>query len=436
MNMQKLTALLVCLCLTVGLLAGCGGGIDQYDGGDAQAEDTPAPTDAAEQSADDAEEPADSTDEPADSTDEPADSTDEPAAEPTPSPEPGLGIGAYEPLTVVATVNGADVTWQEYYYWLNYYVEYTDYLAALGAFSYTDGWDGMDISPQYTNAEVVRLSAWDNIVQFRAMDALADELGVQLDEGAQAQLEGAFAQDADSMGDADGECSNDEADAFEDYLGEQYMTRELYEQTVRSGLLLDAVFEELYGEEGADYSDEDTLAYAEEQGLMHAKHILLMTVDSSTGESLPEEEVQAKEEKIDELYEQLEQVAEDPEALEALFDELMEANSEDGGIDTFPDGYLFGEGVMVSAFEDTVKGLEEYGLSEPVASDYGWHIILRLPIDPDGVALTADGQSASLRTSAANAALMDRLEQTTEAAEVDWENGFEQLDLGEIFGER
>ena len=39
----------------------------------------------------------------------------------------------------------------------------------------------------------------------------------------------------------------------------------------------------------------------------------------------------------------------DKRKLEAELDELMEANSEDGGIDTFPDGYLFGEGVMVSA---------------------------------------------------------------------------------------
>ncbi len=432
MDMKKLTALVLCLCLTMGLLAGCGGGIEQYSEDEAAEETETA--DEAETA--DEDEPADEaeTAEETEPTDE-AETADEDEEEPEPTHEPGLGLEAYEPDTVVATVNGEDVTWQEYYYWLNYYVEYTDYLASLGMLSYTDGWASSDISADYTNAEVVRLSARDNIVQFRAMDALAEELGVELDEDAQAQLDGAFEQDADSMGDGDGECTQDEADAFEDYLGEQFMTRELYEQTVRAGLLLDAAFEALYGEDGKDYPDEDALDYAEQLGLMQAKHILLMTVDEN-GEALDEDEAKAKEDKANELYEQLSKVAEDPKALEELFDELMAANTEDSGVDSFPDGYLFEEGVMVPAFEQTVQGLEEYGLSEPVASDYGWHIILRLPIDPDGTALTADGQSAPLRTAAANAALMERLEQATEDAEVVWEDGFEQLDLEPVFGGR
>ena len=419
MNMKKLTALALCLCLAMGLLSGCGGGIEQYSGDGDEAPEAAEPT--AEET-----EPADE--------DESADEA-EPTEEPEPTHEPGLGLAAYEPDTPVASIDGREVTWKEYYYWLNYYVEYTDYLASLGILTYTDGWNGSDISAEHTNAEVVRLSAWDNVVQFRAMDALAEELDVTLDEDAQAELEGAFERDADSMGDGDGECTQEEADAFEDYLGEQFMDRPLYEQAVRAGLLLDAVFEHLYGADGADLPDEDALAYAGEQGLMQAKHILLMTVDEN-GEALSDEDAQAKQDKANELYEQLSKVAEDPEALEALFDELMQANTEDGGYETFPGGYLFGEGVMVPAFEQTVQSLEEYGLSEPVASDYGWHIILRLPIDPDGTALTADGQSASLRTAAANAAMSERLRQAAEDTETVWEDGFEQLDLEPIFGGR
>ncbi len=40
---------------------------------------------------------------------------------------------------------------------------------------------------------------------------------------------------------------------------------------------------------------------------------------------------------------------------------------------------------MVPEFENAVKALEAYEVSEPVQSDYGYHIILRLPDNPDSV---------------------------------------------------
>lgn len=446
MDKKKCMALLLCLCLTAGLLTGCGGSIGQYEDEQAQAEQA-EPADGAEQAEqtgpdepdDDAAPEDEADDSPADVPDlagEDDSPTDGEPAEPSVTPDPGLGAEAYDADTVVATFNGRDVSWKTYYYWLKYYVDYSDYLAAVGAFSYTDGWDGCDISPDHTNAEVVRLSAWDNLAQYLAADELAEQLDVSLGEDSDEQVQAAFERDADSMGDGDGECTDEEAAAFEDYLDEQFLDRETYEQMVRTGLLMDACLVSLYGEDGADLPDEQAVAYGEEQGLMQAKHILLMTVDSATGEELDEEQVQAKEEKINELYEQLSAVQEDHEALEALFDQLMEENTEDGGVDAFPDGYLFGEGVMVTAFEDTARALEEYGLSEPVQSDYGWHIILRLPIDPDGTVMTATGQTSSLRTAAASSDMLARLTETIDAAEVEWKDGFENVDIAEIFGER
>ena len=48
---------------------------------------------------------------------------------------------------------------------------------------------------------------------------------------------------------------------------------------------------------------------------------------------------------------------------------------------TFPDGYTFGDGQMVQEFEDGTRALEEYALSDIVESSYGYHIILRKPLD-------------------------------------------------------
>ena len=101
---NKGTVQALCLALTLLLLAGCGGGIDQY-------EQDAAATDAAS---------------------EPT-ATAEP--EPTATAAPGLGYAAYEPDMVVAVCDGQDITWREYYYWLNYYAGYIDYMTARACFS-------------------------------------------------------------------------------------------------------------------------------------------------------------------------------------------------------------------------------------------------------------------------------------------------------------
>ena len=59
----------------------------------------------------------------------------------------------------------------------------------------------------------------------------------------------------------------------------------------------------------------------------------------------------------------------------------MNENSQDSGLSTNPDGYLFTAGDMVSEFEEGTRALEFGGISPVIQSTYGYHIILRL--DPD-----------------------------------------------------
>ena len=439
---RRLLAALLCLALTAGLLAGCGSNkIQTLD--DAEA----LPSDSAQEEADTGVEATDApTDAPADEaapTDAPEDEADEdaeptedagPTPEPTASPVPGLGPEVYEPETVVATFNGQDVTWQEYYYWLSYYVENLSYLASMGAFTFT-GWDSADIAEGNTNADVVRMSAWASLSRYHAVEDLAEELGVKLEKADLDQIAANFESSADSYGDGDGECTENELAAFEGYLDAYYMDRALFERMNAADLLYTKSFEALYGEDAADYPDEDVLSYAEAQGMLRCKHILIMTIDQSTGEALPEEELAEKKEKIDGLYDQLADKAEDPEALEELFDQLMEENSEDTGLAMYPDGYLFTPGTMVPEFEDTTEALEDYGLSEPVQSSYGWHIILRLPIEPDLPVMSSTGGSSTLRANAAGEAFLGRISEVSDSAQVDWKDDFETVDVAAIFGE-
>ena len=103
-----------------------------------------------------------------------------------------------------------------------------------------------------------------------------------------------------------------------------------------------------------------------------AKHILILTQDTKTGMPLSEEEQQAAKNFADELYAKV-QGGED-------FDGLMQKYSQDPGLSTSPDGYVFTSGEMVPEFEQAVDSVSIGGITL-CKSDYGYHIIKRLPVE-------------------------------------------------------
>ena len=125
----------------------------------------------------------------------------------------------------------------------------------------------------------------------------------------------------------------------------------------------------------------------------------------------------------------------EPAALVELFDQLTAEYTEDTGYAAYPEGYIFGEGEMVTEFEEAVKALDEYGLSGIVESSYGYHIILRTPVDPDGVLGTDSyGNEVTLRYQLASNAFSADMETWMSEADVVWNEGFETMDLAAIFG--
>ena len=117
------------------------------------------------------------------------------------------------------------------------------------------------------------------------------------------------------------------------------------------------------------------------------------------------------------------QAVTDPTQLEAKFDELMLANSEDTGLADNPNGYAFTSGKMVEEFETATRALEPGQISDIVESSYGYHIILRL--DP----ATAE----PVRLMWSDAQLQSMMDQWVEEAEVTTTETYDNLDVGEFY---
>lgn len=63
------------------------------------------------------------------------------------------------------------------------------------------------------------------------------------------------------------------------------------------------------------------------------------------------------------------------------FDTLMNEYCEDPGLAESPDGYVFTRGQMVAPFEKAAFAMEENEVSGLVPTDYGYHIIKRVPLN-------------------------------------------------------
>jgi hypothetical protein len=196
-------------------------------------------------------------------------------------------------------------------------------------------------------------------------------------------------------------------------------------------LLYYDTFDKLMGENGENCTDEETNIYAQDNGYITADHILISTLDSS-GNALSDDEIAVKQKEAQKLADQLKGIT-DHTALLAKFKELKTQYSDDTGIEQYPNGYCFTQNQMVTEFYEGAKALSEYQVSDPVKSDYGYHIILRLPTTPqDEVTYVSDGVVRTLRYYAA----VDRYNNVVggwmDAADIQWQGDFETLDIAAL----
>ena len=286
--------------------------------------------------------------------------------------DPVQDIMGYKGSTVLFTVNGQDVTAEQYLFWLAQQADTTYSCASMmqSDDSETSFWDTkVDENSDKTIADQVKAAAQNYAAMYSVVEAKGKEEGYSYTSEDKASYQEDLATAKEQLG---GE------DAYAKYLKSMCISNKGFEHLSSVSFIhshmVDGMFQD--GKENAPTA-EDLTQYAEDKDLLVAKHILLLTKDMTTGEDLSDAEKAEKKAKADDLLKQLQAIT-DPTELESKFDELMKANSEDTGLESSPDGYVFSAGDMVEAFESATRSLEPGQLSGIVESDYGYHIILRL----------------------------------------------------------
>ena len=331
----------------------------------------------------------------------------------------------HDPAEVVMIVDGKDVTWGEYFSWLYMSAMQTEqYFVTMGNYGVSLKWSDAAGEDGSTYADAAIAGGENTLRQLMTILGYAESQGV---EASQETLDAIQAQRESDKKATVGEEGTEED--FAAFLHSLYRSEEAYQRATMANYINLQNYTDTYGENGEKVSDEQALGYLEENGYLYANHILLSTMDLQTGEALDEAAVAEKEAQAQKLAEEL-QAIQDPEQLVERFRELKEEYDEDTGKTTYPDGYVFLPGEMVAEFEEGVKALADYGVSQPLKSSYGYHVILRLPLEADTVvSYDSSGAAVTGRSLFANFDYAAGLDAYLENISVEYVDGFQAPDL-------
>ncbi len=315
----------------------------------------------------------------------------------------------HEPDEVVLTVDGKEVIWEDYYYvYYNQATRLESQFQQYQSYGYAMGWESQADDEGHSYAELMGDAAEQNLRRVMTVEAVAEEEQIQLDnsdpdvqEEHQANIQGFCGE------------GGTEEQLFET-IGAMHLRPELYWRLIKVNLLSHLVYDKCYGEEGEMLDDQQVMEWMEENELLSADHILISI------QGLSEEEAAEKKELAEQLAAELLAIEDQEERL-ARFQELKEEHNEDPGA---ADGYVFGPGVMVQAFFDGTAALEVGQISEPVESEFGYHIILRRALSPEDKVTSSTGAQTA-RVMAASELFSKRMQDKLDSQKVEYAAGFE-----------
>lgn len=271
------------------------------------------------------------------------------------------GVTRNAPL---ANVDGREIQAEQLLFWLSSAIQAEEYYSGTIE---EDKWAEL--------GDQLKSDALDTATLYRVVETKAGEYGVTLTQEQEEEVAADVAAAAEQAG---GE------EAFRAVLEEACISKEGYTALSRVGYLYAGLRSKLEEDGTIAVTDSDIDKFIEENGIYAAKHILISTrrkTENGYEEFSDEEKAQALE-KANGLRDQLAQAGNSEE----LFDQLMKEHSEDGRDENgdlyAPDGYTYvTPGRMVTGFEEGATALEIGEISDPIQTQFGYHIILRIPVD-------------------------------------------------------
>lgn len=281
------------------------------------------------------------------------------------------------------TVNGQKVSTEEYLFWLNQSISMQKQYGNLqDDASWETETDGK------TAAQYVKDDALETLKYYYVIASKAKEYGVDAMSEEQST-------DLNTQIDNIAQTMESQNLTLQQYLNMQAISEQGFRDMMGRLNYAPSNLRTKLSEEGGPLvpTDEEMDSFLSEEGLHQVKHILL-TTRRETGETneygapvyedFSEAETAQVKEQADALVAEI-RAAEDPAA---LFDEKMNELSDDGrdadGNLAAPDGYLVYEGAnMDPDFLSAALALDVGEISDPVKSQFGYHIILGVDADTD-----------------------------------------------------
>jgi parvulin-like peptidyl-prolyl isomerase len=322
-------------------------------------------------------------------------------------------IHAFAPDTVMIRSGDFYITWADLYVFL-----YPSVSSLLQFFP--TGIDWSDVLYGETSlAEMVLEQATEEALSFLIYEHAALVLGVTFDDESMASLNA----DIDELVDMYG--SKEDLEIALRERGGIY-SFEVFERLIKIEFTMALIMEDLYGVDADSFPDEPTSEYAQRSGYMRAKHILRMKTEESDYAPVQE---------IEDILDLLNEYEGDD--FEGFFDELMREHSQDPGSTMHPDGYVFQFNDMVSAFSEASTELDFGEISGIVETEYGYHIILRLPLDYDSVpfAAASAGMHRTIRQFAAIEDFEEKRQVWRDELNVEFTPEYHAIDIAVIFAE-